>query len=229
MAPRALFGDAFAQTVDLWRAEHAMFAFHFALAEPPKYRLVSGGTISSCEAAVLQRPESIFGLNYDEARGELQNIEDMPLQIVTPSVADPSRVPTGMATLKIEGTLPYALKGGPQQWDAMKEQVADTLLTTYMKLTTNITKEKVLARALFSPLDIERMNPAMWRGSAHHGDRRFNQLVGNRTPIPGLYQTGACTAPGGSITGMAGRNAAAVILQDAGTSIEAVVGKGRTV
>jgi phytoene dehydrogenase-like protein len=44
-------------------------------------------------------------------------------------------------------------------------------------------------------------------------------------PIPGLYQTGGTTHPGGSITGAPGRNAAAVILADLGTSIEAVVGE----
>ena len=44
-------------------------------------------------------------------------------------------------------------------------------------------------------------------------------------PVAGLYQTGACTAPGGSVTGMPGRNAAAVILKDFGTSLEEVVAK----
>jgi phytoene dehydrogenase-like protein len=42
-------------------------------------------------------------------------------------------------------------------------------------------------------------------------------------PIPGLYQTGATTHPGGSITGGPGRNAAMVILGDLGTSIEEVI------
>ena len=36
-------------------------------------------------------------------------------------------------------------------------------------------------------------------------------------PIPGLYQTGGTTHPGGSITGAPGRNAAIVLLQDLGT------------
>jgi phytoene dehydrogenase-like protein len=44
-------------------------------------------------------------------------------------------------------------------------------------------------------------------------------------PIPGLYQTGATTHPGGSVTGGPGRNAATVMLKDFGTSIEEVVGK----
>jgi phytoene dehydrogenase-like protein len=44
-------------------------------------------------------------------------------------------------------------------------------------------------------------------------------------PIAGLYQTGARTAPGGSVSGMPGRNAASVILKDLGTSLEEVVAK----
>jgi phytoene dehydrogenase-like protein len=35
-------------------------------------------------------------------------------------------------------------------------------------------------------------------------------------PIPGLYQTGATTHPGGSVTGGPGRNAAIVMLEDLG-------------
>ena len=102
---------------------------------------------------------------------------------------------------------------------------AETLLGRLRRVAPNLTPDKVLAKFLESPLDIERMNPAMWRGSAHHGDRRIPQLASYKMPIPGLYQTGACTPPGGSITGLPGRNAAAVLLKDLGTSIEEV-GKG---
>jgi phytoene dehydrogenase-like protein len=35
-------------------------------------------------------------------------------------------------------------------------------------------------------------------------------------PIPGLYQTGATTHPGGSVTGAPGRNCAVVLLEDLG-------------
>jgi phytoene dehydrogenase-like protein len=38
----------------------------------------------------------------------------------------------------------------------------------------------------------------------------------HRMPIPGLYQTGATTHPGGSVTGGPGRNAAQVLLTDLG-------------
>lgn len=221
MAPRDLWGDEFLHDLEVFQPEHAMFSFHYATSEPPKYSLPDGGTISTNEGALMERPESIFSLNSYNARGELF-LEDTPLQIVSPSVADPSRAPAGYHTVKIEGTLPYALKGDPSHWDGVKEQVAETIFGRLRRVAPNLTSNKILAKFLESPIDIERMNPAMWRGSAHHGDRRLPQFASYRMPIPGLYQTGACTAPGGSITGIPGRNAAAVILKDNGTTIEEV-------
>jgi phytoene dehydrogenase-like protein len=62
-------------------------------------------------------------------------------------------------------------------------------------------------------------------GAFHGGDRGIAQSGGlrpapgwgsHRMPVPGLYQTGATTHPGGSITGAPGRNAAWVLLHDLG-------------
>ena len=73
-------------------------------------------------------------------------------------------------------------------------------------------------------------------GTFHGGDRTMPQSgalrpvpgwAQHRMPIPGLYQTGGTTHPGGSITGAPGRNAAMVLLGDLGTSIEEVVDAGR--
>ncbi|HTA72108.1 MAG TPA: NAD(P)/FAD-dependent oxidoreductase [Bryobacteraceae bacterium] len=224
MAPRELWGEEFTRNLEVFQPEHAMFSFHFATSDPPRYPLPGGGTISTVEASLMEHPESILLLNSFNARGEV-NVEDIPLQIVSPSVGDPSRAPVGHHTVKIEGTMPYALKEGPQHWDNIKDQVAEKIFGRLRRVSPNLTPDKILAKFLESPLDIERMNPAMWRGSAHHGDRRLPQFVSYKMPIPGLYQTGACTAPGGSITGMPGRNAAAALLKDLGTSIEDVVNK----
>ena len=222
MAPRELFGPEFHRNLEAFQPEHAMFSFHYAMSAPPRYPLAGGGTISTVEAALMEHPESVLLMNADNARGELR-LDDIPLQIVSPSVGDSTRAPAGYHTVKIEGTLPYALKQGPQHWDNVKEQVAETLFGRLRRVSPGLSPDTILAKFLESPLDIERMNPAMWRGSAHHGDRRVPQQVPYKMPIPGLYQTGACTAPGGSITGMPGRNAAAAILKDFGTSLEAVV------
>jgi phytoene dehydrogenase-like protein len=222
MAPRELWGDEFNTMVETFQPEHAMIQFHYATTEPPQYPLLGGGTISSTEAALMDRAESILLLNSYNSRGEVW-VEDTPLQIVSPSVGDPSRAPAGHHTLKIEGTLPYDLKdGGPKRWDEIKDQIAESCFNRLRRLAPNLTPDKVLAKFIESPLDIERMNPAMWRGSVHAGDRRLPQMASHKMPIPGLYQTGACTPPGGSITGFPGRNAAAVILKDCGTSIEEI-------
>ena len=225
MAPRELWGDEFLKNLDVFKPEHAMFSLHYATSDPPKYPLAGGGTIASVEAALLEQPESILLLNSYNARGEVW-VDDIPLQIVSPSVGDPTRAPAGYHTVKIEGTLPYALKEGPQHWDNIRDHVAERIFARLSRVAPNLTPHKILAKFLESPLDIERMNPAMWRGSAHHGERRqLSPAASYKLPIPGLYQTGACTPPGGSITGYPGRNAAAVLLKDLGTTIEAVGSK----
>jgi phytoene dehydrogenase-like protein len=235
MAPRELWGEDFLEGVEMFQPEHAMISLHYATTEPPKYPLGTGGsTISTCEAVIAPRFDYFLNLSYMNARGEL-NLDDPPgLQIVSPSVVDPSRAPAGYHTVKIESNLPYALKEGPKHWDNIKDEVADSLLNHLRRFAPNLTPDKFLGKFIESPLDIERMNPAMWRGSAHAGANNPAQ-GGNMRPVPGwtnyrmpidgLYQTGACTAPGGSITGMPGRNAATVILKDFGTSLEEVVAK----
>ena len=224
MAPRELWGEEMLDMVDIWQPEHAMFAFTFALSARPTYTSSEGGTIQPCEAAIMQRPESIFVLNADQASGEL-NIDDYPLQIVHAANVDPTRAPAGYGSVKIEGTIPYTLKDGSEHWDTLKEKIADRMLTYYMRHTTNLTKENVLAKVLFSPLDIERMNPAMWRGSVHQRLRTFDVYTPYRLPIPGLYHTGGCTEGGGSVTGRPGRAAAEAVLEDDGLTLEEVAAR----
>ena len=89
-----------------------------------------------------------------------------------------------------------------------------------------------MAEHVESPLDLERRNPANWRGSCHGGANSpeqsgyFRPVEGwssYRTPIEALYQTGACTHPGGSVSGLPGRNCAAVLLRDLGSSLEEAI------
>lgn len=230
MAPKKLWGDDFKENVRLLQPEHAMFAFHYAISEAPKFELADGSTISPVESALLAYPERILLADHEHATGQV-NLKDLPLQIVCPSIADPTRAPAGHHTLKLEGNLPYALKEGPRHWDNIKDKVAADVFENFRKFCPNLTEDKILGRFIQSPIDIERMNPAMWRGSVHafaaaaqSGDMRpapgWSEY---RMPIPGLYQTGACTAPGGSVRGSPGRNAAKVILEDHGSSLGAAV------
>ena len=127
---------------------------------------------------------------------------------------------------------PYDLKEGPQHWDNIKHQVADANLNWLRKFSPNLTDDKILARVVESPLDLERRNPHNWHGSCHGGAQNAAQAAAlrpapgwaqHRMPIAGLYQTGSTTHPGGSISGGPGRNAAAVMLKDFGRSLDELV------
>jgi phytoene dehydrogenase-like protein len=232
MAPKELWGEDFVFGVETWQAENAMFVTHYATSEPPIYK-VDGGTLSPVESGILASPYRALRFGYDDARGAV-NLEQPPLQVICCSVADSTRAPAGMHTLKVLGWQPYQLKEGPEHWDKIKYDVSDANLKYLRRFAPNLTDEKILARFVESPLDLERMNPHFWHGSAHAGAQNAAQsgpmrpMLGwaqHRMPIPGLYQTGATTHPGGSVTGGPGRNAATVMLKDFGTSIEEVVAK----
>jgi len=232
MAPKELWGDDFLYGVETWQAENAMFVTHYATSEPPIYK-VESGTLSPVESGILASPYRALRFAFDDTRGVV-NLEEPPLQVICCSVADPTRAPAGKHTLKVLGWQPYQLREGPEHWDEIKNDVSDANLKYLRRFAPNLTDDKILARFVESPLDLERMNPHFWHGSAHAGAQNAAQtgplrpMAGwaqHRMPIPGLYQTGATTHPGGSVTGGPGRNAATVMLKDFGTSIEEVLAK----
>ena len=231
MAPKELWGDEFIAHIDLFQPEEALFALHLATSAPVEFPLAKGGSITPSESTVLPYPERILRSSFDDATGTL-NLEDMWLQIVSPSVADPGRTPDGFHTIKILGNVPYELKQGVKHWDTIRDEVSDQVLAYLREYAPTFTDDKVLARVFMSPRDLERMNPAFWRGSIHAGEYGPSQMgdlrpapgwSDYRMPIDGLYQTGACTKPGGSITGRPGRNAAAVILAEHGIRLDDIV------
>jgi phytoene dehydrogenase-like protein len=232
MASRELWGEDFLDGVDTWQAGLTLFATNYATTEPPRYA-VKEGTLSPVHSGMMASADRALRMSFDYARGGV-NLEDAPLHVICCSVADASRTPAGMHTVKVVAYQPYALKEGPQHWDAIKKEVSDANLHYLRRFSPNLTDDKILARTIESPLDLERMNPHNWHGSCHAGAPSPSQSgamrpvpgwAQHRMPIPGLYQTGATTHPGGSVTGGPGRNAAAVMLKDFGTSIEEVVKK----
>ena len=101
-------------------------------------------------------------------------------------------------------------------------------------MAPNFTEDKILARLVKCGDDFEKSNPHMIHGTFHGGARGLSQTGAlrpvpgwgqHRMPIPGLYQTGGTTHPGGSVSGAPGRNAVMVMLKDFGTSIPEVLRK----
>jgi phytoene dehydrogenase-like protein len=232
MAPHEAWGQDFIDGVATWTAGCTMFVTNYAAAEPPKYA-IDGGALSPVHSGIMASPEHALRLGLDFVSGTV-NTTDPPLHVICCSVADVTRAPAGMHTIKVVAYQPYELKEGPQHWDAIKTQVSEANLNYLRRFSPNLTDDKILARVMESPLDLERMNPHNWHGSCHGGAQNVAQSgamrpvpgwAQHRMPIAGLYQTGATTYPGGSVTGAPGRNAATVMLKDFGTSIEEVVNK----
>jgi len=232
MAPAETFGEDFLSGVQTWRAGITLFATHYASTEPPKFP-VAGGTLSPVASGTMATPERGLRVSYDFARGAV-NVDEPPLLIVCSTAADPSRAPAGMHTIKVIGNQPYELKEGPEHWDKIKNEVSDAHLKYLRRFAPNLTDDKLLGKIVESPLDLERMNAHNWHGTCHGGAQDAAQSGGmrpmlgwaqHRMPIAGLYQTGATTFPGASVSGGPGRNAATVMLKDFGSSIEEVLKK----
>jgi phytoene dehydrogenase-like protein len=232
MAPHELWGEDFLYGVDTWQPEISAVVAHYATTEAPRFQS-DNGPFEPVETCVMPSSERALGFIYDHLLGRV-NVENPPLEITCCSTVDSTRAPAGMHTLRVLGFHPYDLKQGHEHWDELKEKVAESNLNYMRRFAPNLTEDKILGRFVESPVDLERMNPHNWHGSYHAGAADPSQsgalrpMAGwaqHRMPIPGLYQTGATTHPGGSVTGAPGRNAATVMLKDFGSNIEAVASK----
>jgi phytoene dehydrogenase-like protein len=227
MAPAQAWGEDFVDGVATWQPGISMFVSHYATTAAPQYP-AGGGTITSVASGTPQSADRMLRLATDFRAGRIAT-DDPVLLVLCPTVADPTRAPDGAHTLKVVGFQPYELPEGPGRWDDLKAGVSQANLEGLRRYAPNLTDDVILASAVKSPLDLERMNAHNWHGSCHGGDagpaqsgelRPVPGWASHRMPIQNLYQTGATTHPGGSVSGAPGRNAAAVILADLGRSID---------
>jgi len=152
---------------------------------------------------------------------------DPSMYIVQPTVLDPTMAPAGMHTLWIEFFAPYQIAGlegtgdrGTGWTDDLKHNVADRVIDKLAEYAPNV-KTATIARRVESPAELgERLGA--YKGNYYHIDMTLEQMVflrplpeiaNYKTPIQGLFLTGAGTHPGGSISGMPGRNCARAFLQ----------------
>ncbi|MDX2228898.1 MAG: NAD(P)/FAD-dependent oxidoreductase [Leptolyngbyaceae cyanobacterium bins.349] len=154
-------------------------------------------------------------------------LDDPSMYVVVPTMRDPSMAPPGCHTLWIEFFAPYQIAGaegtglkGTGWTEELKHSVADRVLDKLADYAPNV-KSAIIARRVESPPELEN-RIGVSKGNYYHLDMTFDQmmffrplpeLANYKTPIEGLFLTGAGTHPGGSISGMPGRNCARVFLQ----------------
>jgi phytoene dehydrogenase-like protein len=224
MAPARAWPEEFHYGIDTYDAGIPGFGVYLATSAPPEFAAPDGGTQTAVSAGTAGWPEDIIRLGQDLRAGRF--VADVPwLLVATPTLADPTRAPSGKHTVKLLSQQVYQLPAGMPGWDAVKARHARRQLEHLRLSAPGFTDDVILAQLVKSPADYEQLNPHMVHGAFHGGDRGVAQTgplrpvpgwASHRMPIAGLYQTGATTHPGGSITGAPGRNAAIVLLHDLG-------------
>jgi phytoene dehydrogenase-like protein len=140
---------------------------------------------------------------------------------MTFSAIDPDLCPPGKHLLFTWGQYhPYELTSG-ERWDDIAEREADKLYDLVCRYAPNM-RGKLIDRYIQTPVEIER-RLGLLRANVMHVEMSLDQmfmfrplpeLASYRTPIPGLYLTGASMHPGGGVFGASGYNTARVILKD---------------
>jgi phytoene dehydrogenase-like protein len=232
MAPPDVWDEAFRYGVETLDVGIPAFVIYAASTAAPEFATPAGAQ-TAVSAGLAGWPEDVIRACRAIRDGESLAGPAAWMLVGTPTLADPARAPSGHHTVKVIVPHGHPPPRGAAAWDEVKEAVADDLLAQLSAAAPNFTPDTILARLVRSPVDIEAANAHMIHGTFHGGDRgvpyrgALRPAPGwaqHRTPIPGLYQTGGTTHPGGSITGGPGRNAAVVLLEDLGTSLEAVLG-----
>lgn len=229
MAPGELWGDEFAYGVDTYDVGISGFGTYLATTAPPVFPTGDGGQ-TAVSAGIASWPEDMVAFCRRLVDGA--HAPEVPWMLVaTPTLVDQSRARNDLHTVKLLTAVGFDLPAGTT-WDEEKHRHSARQLEALRRVAAEFTDDTILASLIHSPADIEAWNPHMIRGTFHGGDRSLPFAGANRPapgwashrmPIPGLYQTGGTTHPGGSITGAPGRNAAMVILDDLETTIEAVI------
>lgn len=232
MAPADRWGDDFIYGAQTFKPGFTLSAQYLATTEAPRFNCRDG----TRECIAGEMPFSVEDMIHGSADHVLGKFCARAGVVVhTGSLVDEGRAPPGHHTIKIVGPQPYRLAdGGPEAWDERGKDYADAILAEVRKMAPNLTDDKILFRSIKTPLDLERRNLHNVEGSCHGGSSLPSQTghlrpvpgwASHRMPIKGLYQTGATTHPGGAISGHPGRNAARIVLEDLGTTLEDVVAR----
>jgi phytoene dehydrogenase-like protein len=143
------------------------------------------------------------------------------VELVIPSTIDDTLAPRGqhVASLFCQHVAPQLPDGS--SWDDHRETVADLMIETVDNYAPNF-RRSVLARQIFSPLDLEKTF-GLIDGDIFHGALDLGQTFSARPmlgyanyrgPIAGLYLCASGAHPGGGVTGAPGHNAAQELLRD---------------
>jgi len=206
-------------------SQNACITVHAALNAP--LRTLRGAPLGSVMVELLPTEYETLRRSFDELRyGRLSNYPLIGLGSL--SEFDPSRVPSGKATVQVWDYVPYQRADG-RSWDEVKGDYAEKMICHIGKFLQNMTHENILSYHCDSPVDMERTSSSFVRGDLHGVAMPSYQLGAHRpTPALGqytvpnighLYLVGPFQHPGGGVFG-AGRAPAQKFCEDLGVDFD---------
>lgn len=157
---------------------------------------------------------------YDHTKyGEVS--DRLALELVVPSVSDPSLAPEGGHVLSAWlHYAPFHRRDG--SWgESEREAIGDLALRILQDAAPNMANA-VVGREVLTPLDLQDRF-GLTEGQVYQGEVALDQILfmrpipgwsHYRMPVGGLYLCGPATHPGGGITGQSGRLAARQLVRD---------------
>jgi phytoene dehydrogenase-like protein len=141
--------------------------------------------------------------------------------MLIPSTLDDSLAPPGahVASLFCQHFAPTLPDG--RRWEEERQRAQDLIIDTVTRYAPNF-RRSIIGVLSLSPLDLEQRF-GLPAGDIFHGALGLDQLWAARpllgygdyrTAVEGLYLCGSGAHPGGGVTGLPGRNCAAVMLRD---------------
>jgi len=188
---------------------------HLALSDPPTWRAAEAGDFNYVHIAPY-----IDDMAMTYAMAAAGKLPEQPTLVIgQPTVSDPSRAPNGKHILWIQvRVLPLEITGDAsgeingKKWDDIGEQYADRVINIIEEYAPGF-KNKILARKVLTPSDLERYNVNLIKGDSLGGSHHPSQFfflrpipgwTGHKTPIKNLYICGSGTWPGGGVGGGSG-------------------------
>ena len=156
------------------------------------------------------------------ARIRLGQLPERPtMMLAFPSALEPGWAPSGRHSVWLSTWVPWRPESGGWSQGELERAADRTWAAAERALGAEMT---VAERVLTGPDDwvARNGNP---QGNPNHVEMSIDQLLGTRpspslsryrTPIDRLFLTGSGTHPGGGVTGIPGRNASAVVLEELG-------------
>ena len=220
--------DRVRRAADRYRYGPGTVMIHLALSGPPVW--AAGGDLGEFAYVHIAPYVSDLADTYTAANNGL--LPASPLLIVGQSSAvDPTRAPAGQAVLwvQVRGQ-PAQIRGDAageieaRDWRDAAEPYADRVIAKLSEYAPGI-EDLILKRVVLTPVDLEAHDPNLVGGDSVAGSHHLRQnfifrpMLGYsnyRTPVDGLFMTGAATWPGGGVTGLSGHLAAQAVLAPRG-------------